>query len=171
MLYKLHVAFATLICYHFVVENATIIFEEDMKKILALSLLVSLGFGYLSPSYAVLEKFSKKQKEQQQTTLDYINYDWWQNLGDNYKENKTKQILHKVTPTHCGTGKDVILPGSYWKPLWYAKHKSKNNYEQMLNNDNFKQHANVVSYDDAEGSLEFTKKLIKLNSERKEEKS
>ncbi len=94
-----------------------------------------------------------------------------QNLEDNYKENKTKQILHKVTPTHCGTGKDVILPGSYWKPLWYAKHKSKNNYEQMLNNDNFKQHANVVSYDDAEGSLEFTKKLIKLNSERKEEKS
>lgn len=95
MLYKLHVAFATLICYHFVVKNATIIFEEDMKKILALSLLVSLGFGYLSPSYAVLEKFSKKQKEQQQTTLDYINYDWWQNLGDNYLEGYISQALQK----------------------------------------------------------------------------
>lgn len=93
-----------------------------------------------------------------------------ENLENNYKENKTKQILHKVTPTHCGTGKDVILPGSYWKPLWYAKHKSKNNYKQMLDNENFKQHANVVSYDDAEGSLEFTKKLIELNSKRKEEK-
>lgn len=92
------------------------------------------------------------------------------NLENNYTENETKQILHKVTPTHCGTGKDVILPGSYWKPLWYAKHKSKNNYEQMLNDGNFKQHANVVSYDDAEGSLEFTKKLIELNRKRKEEK-
>lgn len=88
------------------------------------------------------------------------------NLVNNWVNNKTLRILHKITPTHCATIKDFFYKGKAWKPLWNATKKSKNNYNYLLNSKEFKQFANVVSYDDALGSAWFANELIKLNQER-----
>ena len=69
-----------------------------MKKILALTLIASMTFGYIAPSYAIMEK-KIKQKEQQTTILDRINYDWWKKQNDSYLEsyiNKAIENNHDI---------------------------------------------------------------------------
>lgn len=88
------------------------------------------------------------------------------NLVNNWVDNKTLRILHKITPTHCATIKDFFSEGKTWKPLWNAAKKSKDNYKYLLNSKEFREFANVVSYDDALGSAWFANELIKLNQER-----
>jgi len=97
MLYKIHVANATLICYHSIIKNANIILGEDMKKIFALSLLSSFMFCYsFNPVYAILEK-KDKTITQEQSILAKINFDWWQKQNDEYLEN---YILTAVKNNH-----------------------------------------------------------------------
>lgn len=89
------------------------------------------------------------------------------NLNQNYEYNQSnKRVLHKITPTHCATPKDFVSSGSYWCPLKYAANKSRSNYNYLLENEDFKNKANVVSYDDAIGSTWFTEELLKINEER-----
>ena len=93
------------------------------------------------------------------------------NLNKNYEYNQNNsKVLHKITPTHCATVKDFVSLGSYWYPLKYAANKSRSNYNYLLGNKDFKDKANVVSYDDATGSAWFTEELIKINEERMKNK-
>ncbi len=61
-----------------------------MRKLLAATLLTTFTFGFMiNPSYAILDKNSKKikrQVEQTQSLLDTINYDWWKSAQDEYLE-------------------------------------------------------------------------------------
>lgn len=89
------------------------------------------------------------------------------NLNKNYEYNQqNRRVLHKITPTHCATPKDFVSLGSYWYPLKYAANKSRSNYNYLLENEDFRNKANVVSYDDVIGSAWFTEELLKLNEER-----
>lgn len=93
------------------------------------------------------------------------------NLNKNYEYNQnSSRVLHKITPTHCATVKDFVSLGSYWYPLKYAANKSRSNYTYLLENEDFKNKANVVSYDDAIGSAWFTEELLKINEERMKNK-
>lgn len=93
------------------------------------------------------------------------------NLNKNYEYNQNgNRVLHKITPTHCATPKDFVSLGSYWYPLKYAARKSRSNYTYLLENEDFKNKANVVSYDDAMGSTWFTEELLKINEQRMKNK-
>ena len=56
-----------------------------MKKILAVSILSSLTFGFMTnPACAILEK--KDNKTFQSTILDTVNFDWWKKQNDEHLE-------------------------------------------------------------------------------------
>ncbi len=95
MLFKLQVAFATLICYHSIVKNANKILKGlEMKKIYIISLLIFFSFSFIvSPTSAILE-FDKKI-ENQKSILDSINFDWWKKLDDPYLERYISTALEK----------------------------------------------------------------------------
>ena len=63
-----------------------------MKKILAVSLLLTLFAGYsAAPCYAILDK----KKTEQISVLDDINFDWWVKLNDSYLEKYIATAINK----------------------------------------------------------------------------
>jgi len=62
------------------------IFEEIMKKILAVSILSTFTLGFMiNPACAILDK-KTQQQAQQATILDYVNFDWWKKQNDEHLE-------------------------------------------------------------------------------------
>ena len=105
----------------------------------------------------------RNSRNTEKTIINELN-----NLMDNLSKNKEKLALHKITPTHCATAKDMFKKGSYWKPMWVAVKKCKNDFKLLLKDENFKKFANVVSYDGALENVWFAKELIKLNKKLNE---
>ena len=57
-----------------------------MKKILAVTVLGAITFanlGFIQPACAILEN---TKKQQEQSILDFVNFDWWKKLDDPYLE-------------------------------------------------------------------------------------
>lgn len=68
-----------------------------MKKILAVSILSAFTFGFfINPACAILENRTKDEA-QQNTILDYINFDWWKRQNDEYLE---KYIVSAINNNH-----------------------------------------------------------------------
>ena len=66
------------------------------KRILAISFLTTLTFGYaIEPACAILD--FNKNKQEEKTILDYVNFDWWKNLDDPYLE---KYIVTAINNNH-----------------------------------------------------------------------
>ena len=66
-----------------------------MRKIIASGLLALFTFGFVvNPAFAILE--GKKEKNEQ-SILEYLNFDWWKNQNDPYLE---KYITTAINNNH-----------------------------------------------------------------------
>lgn len=68
-----------------------------MKRILAITLTCAVLSGIYTPGYAILESKTKNKKQQEEiktTITDYVNYDWWKNLNDEYLESYITKAIN-----------------------------------------------------------------------------
>ena len=105
MFQKLHVAFATILCYHTSIKNASRR-NKNLKKIIATALLLSIISMNTMPALAINSDtstpkqkrtlFARKAKvDKNQYRFDYVNLGWWDSFGDEYLSGYIRQAIDK----------------------------------------------------------------------------